>query len=346
MLWGKEFVDTFLNVTLPIQLDKNNLPLLLETKSLYRIFTTKTDLERMKKSTVFQKLSTIIEVEIVLFELEKSSKYTLSTLFHQEAVDKAWKENKPLIFLTPDAIFSSGFIKRILQSSEKYRALFCPSLRVSRNAFLQEISKESPEYPDQSFHIENRKLVKVALNTVHPIVESLMYGKPYINKWPSHLYWKIDEEALWIKGFHLHPLYIWPTEHVKMKSTIDDDFILSACPNPKDWDFIEDSDDLFICDLTEESLTKEIKYMKNKDLWLHSWAFRHAAKHHKQFVKSTTLIHARDLTTKEISSKEAFDQIMEKIMKKNPFRTYVSCMEYAYLKGRRFAGMLKNKLIT
>jgi hypothetical protein len=91
---------------------------------------------------------------------------------------------------------------------------------------------------------------ELELAHLHPISSSHCWDSDFFNTHPSHLYWKIEDDGLLARCFHLHPILVRPADDVNFRKTIDDDYIVQACPDPEMIHIVTDSDEICAFSMT------------------------------------------------------------------------------------------------
>jgi hypothetical protein len=85
----------------------------------------------------------------------------------------------------------------------------------------------------------------VALTMMHH------YDAPGIDLKPEEVFWRVGNEGLVARCFHIHPNLVNPRVlNAPFTTTVDDDYLRAACPDPGDEYIIADSDLLCLCELS------------------------------------------------------------------------------------------------
>jgi hypothetical protein len=260
-VWNRPYVDMYLNLSLPSQLSKNNLPALKDYPgAIYKIFTTKEDESYMRKHPAFKKLTSLIDTKIIAIDdveeesrySDLDSKFSNLSVFHNDAILDADKANASIVFLFPDFVLADGTFPTLLKIRDNgYRAVMTLTLRLTRETAFPDLIKQFYSKSDHCFNDSTpREMVNVGLKHLHPIEKSYFWGKGF-SSFPIHAYWPVRDEGLVGRGFYLHPLLIHPA--IKGESsliTIDADYIDRACPDLNKIYVIKDSDELTCFELT------------------------------------------------------------------------------------------------
>ncbi len=296
-VWGDSYADLFLNVALPNHISSGNLGTFHgRDGSVYKIYTTSKDAERIKNSPVFSKLAGIMSAEIVLIDdVNVEIKHSAQMECHRRAIRAADRDGAILVFLSPDSIWSDGTFANLARlAAAGKRAVMVAGIRLVKETFVPVFLEGYYSKADLTASISSRELVKLALDHLHPITKSLFWGSREFNPgWPSHLYWQVNKEGLLARCFHLHPLMVNPYERsVLPLTTIDGDYIFLACPNPDDWYVVEDSDEIVGCEISSLSQNAgDIAPNSSSIIELATWAKYRTNLHHRQIVMHRTQFH-------------------------------------------------------
>ena len=140
--WGSWHVEQLLRVALPSLLAEDNLPAFAKAHPVrYVITTTRTDAERIRGSSVLQKIASLAEVELRYLD-EDDIRDPIET-HHRvwaEAVKRARKQRALLLLLPPDVVFSEGAFGNLarLVSAGK-RVIYNMYLRAQSETFVPEL---------------------------------------------------------------------------------------------------------------------------------------------------------------------------------------------------------------
>ncbi|MBI4887436.1 MAG: hypothetical protein HY824_10100, partial [Acidobacteria bacterium] len=151
---------------------------------------------------------------------------------------------------------------------------------------------------------------------------------------PVNIYWRVGDDGMVMRGFHLHPLMIYPSRRVDtFASTFDDDLPLLACESPDDFHVAADSDEAFEIDLAEDDWCAEFPSFRSRPSpsYLASWAFGATNLHHRAFVNATIRIHATPLDARWDVAGRASDLVVRRVHR------WLS-LRYAFGSVIRFAG--------
>lgn len=322
VVWGQAYTDFYLNVVLPTQISSGNLLAFTnDRKSIYKIYTTSWDAEKIVKSPVYSVLSEVIETQVSVFNnftpdyFETTSKYQIMNYCHQHAVVDANKNDCALIFLAPDAIFSDGSFLTIMQkANEGKRAVMVSGPVVSKETFLPDFFKFTSTNQLTKVEISSRDLVKLALPHIHPFSKCIFWNTSEYHGWPSHIYWEVpNSKGILARCFHMHPVMINPIEkYVLPVNTVDFYYLETACPNLEDVYVVDDSDEMTVFEISGNREYNVVGYPLNQVDEIVKWAKNHATFHHREFSKHKVKIHCDALSSEWKNIERESDLILNK----------------------------------
>ncbi len=293
-VWGETYTHLFLSVALPSFLASGNLPA-LKTPAIFQIYTTPQDAESIKTNALYQKLKTLMPVEIhfITEHLDNPIPYAAMTHCHKRATEAADNVNGALLFLHPDCILAKGSLRFAEDQILKGKRVV--SVTGIRLALEKAIPRLAPYYSQYSNHKNNTKnnthtthtlleiqpvdLVKIALSVPHPITLKQFWEERKTKAIvPYNLFWKVGKEngdenkngeekekregkesgegeEGWLgRCLALHPLMVFPRiKYAHFEYSVDQDYVINACPDFSEHYIATQSEDLFMCELTTES---------------------------------------------------------------------------------------------
>jgi len=138
---------------------------------------------------------------------------------------------------------------------------------------------------------------------LHPITEAAFWGQPYFGKVPASIYWKIGDQGMLARNFHMHPLLVDPATVPdsyfgrKQMATIDDDLLLSMGCGVDDIHIVTDSDSVLLFELSDETkltgLTNRKKFATREDVV--RWARKWTNPLHRKLVQHTVVFRGGEL---------------------------------------------------
>jgi hypothetical protein len=250
-VWGREYLDVFLNRCIPNQLAPGNVPA-LPAGSRYRILTSSVHVDEVQAHPMVQALQRVIAVDIVAVEAldrkpGKARGHELMIACHRQAVADAMQAEAALIFLSADFVFSDGSLASIVRRQRAgYRAIVNTGLRLAKESFLHAIDQSGVPLGA----IPARELVRMALPHLHPHTRSLFADARAFSVLPVAVYWGVGDEGLAARCLHLHPLMVDPLSPILPKATIDGRYLSRVCPDASRVHVVTDSDEIQMFELT------------------------------------------------------------------------------------------------
>ena len=255
-LWGAEYVRLFGEAVLPALFSDGNLGAIApHPENVYEIYSTREDFAVLSKMPAFELLTDRVAVKFHSIDgMIRPNSYQTMSICHRIAVTAAELNDRTAVFLPPDALWSDGSLRRMLQILvEGKQVVLVSGFRVRREPFLDEVRSQDEESAG-IISISPRELVRIGLRHMHPRSQSLMWNSPIFSSYCPHLYWPVGEDGLYAHCAHAHPLAVRPRIRGKsFDQTIDWNYFSLACPDPEDWYFVRDSDDICVVDLCADS---------------------------------------------------------------------------------------------
>lgn len=293
-VWGTDYVELFLDVTLPSLLAPGNLPSLTSLESsLYEIYTTELDRSRIESSPVYQALCSLMATVIRVMEHQNENKYIASSDCYRESLARAAHDGKALLFLIPDMVLADGSLRSIA-------AIMASGKRVALNTGLRLVKETAVPILLESYRsgtsltIQPRQLVSLALDHLHYISTIHLYDGDTPEFHPAGFYWKIPGEGFLLHCFHLHPVAVFPRENASFIGTIDDDLLDKSNLIDDDLHVITNSDDFIWCELSSAGNRVPSVVRKNRQDTL-DWIYHYTSRFHRRHVLSAVHLHTGDI---------------------------------------------------
>lgn len=248
VVWGTEFRDLFVDVCVPNQLSAGNLRA-LPAGSRYRIFTAPEDSDFLMASSTLRQVSQVLPVDIVpVARLSDPSenRFVKMTACHSQALADAGAQGAALIFLSPDLFMSEGTMEALVRGHRTgHRAVVCVGIRVDRETFVGAVRARAIT------SLPARDLVALAIEHLHPFAKAHMIDGTRTASRPIGVYWRVPGEGILVRGFYLHPLMVDPLhDEVMPGGTIDQHYLVHACPDRDRIHVVDDSDELVVFEMS------------------------------------------------------------------------------------------------
>lgn len=308
-VWGPSYTDVFVNAALPAQLARRNLGALrFPGRAVYRIFSTREDLAVLRAAASFRSLDASVCVEIHEVQLGSDRRYGLMSACHREAILRADAEQAGLVFLNADLVLADGTFEKLeTWIDEGVRVVECASLRVAQSAAVTRLRERHLDRETGAVSATPGQLVGLALEHLHENAAAHLWERPDATDLiPANLMWRVDDEGFLLHCFHLHPLLVVPERRgVSFAGTIDDDYVEAACPDPAMARIVTDSDELFFCELSDESHPKGGTIAGGSRLALANWIRRTTRTRQRELVRHAIRLHAGPRTAERWAVAEA-----------------------------------------
>ena len=249
VVWGAEFRRLFLDVCVPNQLTPGNLGA-LPPGSRYRIFTSADDVDALTTSAALHQAGEILPVDIVV-EPESATqapdRFRRMTASHAQALADAARDAAALVFLSPDLVMSEGTLAAVVRRHRAgSRAVVCAGLRVDRDTFVRAADGRGGVRG-----IPSRELVSLALSHLHPSTRAHMIDSQPSARRPIGVYWNVPGDGILARCLYMHPLMVDPVRREAVPGgTIDQHYLVHACPARESVHAVTDSDELAIFELS------------------------------------------------------------------------------------------------
>ncbi|MCB1107768.1 MAG: hypothetical protein KDK76_06710 [Chlamydiia bacterium] len=291
VVWGQKYIQTFLELSLPAQLSYGNLRD-LKTQAHYIIYTTEEGQKLIEASQIFKQLQHACHVifRIISFKVD-TCPFKILLKNHSDAIKQGNKTNSPLIFLSPDSIVSTGTFCYCENAINKgIRLIAICSARMSLEKYIPIALKKKDHEGVVTW--KPKELAIATVQNLHHRGKCLVMEGDKISTHPSQMYWKLDENNLLAKAYHLHPILLWPEKkNVYPKISADGkNFLERICPNLKKWEIITDCNNISLFEISsDKQFTEDTKHPKNP-FWFKRWVKINVSKAHQYFFSHTILL--------------------------------------------------------
>ena len=321
-VWGRQYLDLFLNLCIPNQLAPGNIPA-LPAGSRYRILTRSAHIDELDAHPNVQALRKVIPVDILVVEsVDRHGAgphgTELMIACHQKAIADILEAGAAIIMLSADFILSSNALAAVVRRHrEGYRAVANTGLRLARESFLPAL--EASGTPLDGF--SPRELVRLALPHLHQHERAMFADARRFSKAPVAVYWRIGDEGLLARCLHLHPLMVDPMHPSRMPvGTNDGPYLAEACPDYSRVHVITDSDELQMFEIT----TAERQVIGASNAGLSSWraaimAARCDALQLRHWQNCPVRIHTADFDERWTTTAAIAERFARRVMRRKPY---------------------------
>lgn len=311
VVWGRDYIDTFLKLCLPSMLSEGNIASLNNEHSLFILHTKEEDIPIFDNNIHFKKLKMLISVEIKNINIpDGMDKYTILSRAQSEAVQLS-KNFDVICFLYSDFVWATGSMQFSLQKiANGYDGVISPVPPIIKEKFYEMLHENYEDFityddkyiPSYLINANSRKLIHHVKPIMHPMMRDNNIDYKINTGNPAYVLWFGPNEDLLIRCFHSHPVMLkvkpfCPEYCTPFEKTLDEYFLPHAYPSTDRLYFINDSDELAIISLTEEAFSAP--YIgENHHLdaaFIAQWAEACAAPMHKMSFTYYTIWHEHEI---------------------------------------------------
>ena len=329
VVWGDSFTDLFLKVVLPSLLSPGNLGSFRhKSGSVYKIYTTPEDAKRIKESPVFLKLSEIMPTEIILIDDDVDLRNYWE--YYYTAINTAVNDHAAFVMQPPDVVRADGTLVNLQKiAATGKKAVVHGIFRVTKETFVPAFLEHFYSEDDFTASASPRELVKLALEHLHSQTKSSFWDSAKFTPWPCYLFWSVNREGILARYFHKHSMMTSPRKKTGIGSslgTLDGGgYIPFAHPNPDDLYIVEDSDEMFACDISDSTYSglpglSDIPANRASVFKVAYWAAgwqdpynRNANSYHRKFVTHKIRIHFNDISPRWKEVEKSSDKVVNSI---------------------------------
>jgi len=346
-IWGSDYIDQFINISLPTVLADGNLEgfhYLDDSKFL--IFTNEDGRKRLLDEPLFRHLKELVTVDFVIMDaLMRNRKFDTVNICQLEGVMRSI-DFDALFFIYPDFVWSAGSFNNVANRlAEGYKGVICPVPRLSLESFSKVFDRQKVQAKAGAVSLESREFVALCDPYFHKMMDFYEIRSDRFSFFPSNLSWIIPNEGRLYHCFHSHPIAIRldknnPNLFYRFSVSLDEDYLSTLFSSTDCLYMAEDSDEIAICSLTPDvfSISSSPRFESDhiQQLWI--WAERYTSILHRSLVRHPYRWHFNDIkleTWREAEHKAS--QVIETISDRlNLPSEYVKYAERKAFEGRRF----------
>jgi len=291
-VWGESYTRLYVDTVIPAQLANGNLQAFRgEPGNRYIIFTRPEDAEVIRSSAIYGQLNSIVPVSFEFITERVNVVHDMMTDCYRCGIEAAEKVDAAAIFLTPDIVLSDGSLATIKRLSDAgWDVIYVPAIRTMKKAVAASLEK-SFRHGD-AVQISPRQLMRIALDNLHPLADSSWWEEGEGGLVPANIYWRVGDEGIVGRCFHLHPIFVYPQrKNVRFFGTVDDDYVLAACPDPSRDFVVGDSDDFLAIELSDPGRFFATRFAKGSVNDTVRWAEHFTNDRHRSLFKVTVRMH-------------------------------------------------------
>lgn len=254
-VWGREYVDTMLRFNIPSLLADGNLPTAATRATIeHVIHTTTADAPVIDAHPAYRALRAVVPCRIeTLPEADLSTDYlgniNRMNAAHRRILSECGATGAAWLFDQPDHVWGNRSLTHLLERARSgIRCVMFAGIRTVRETMGPAL--ESRRRKD-ALDIPHRDIVRLALDNLHAHDMARFWGPPVATIWPHHISWRVGRHSFLRRAFHPQPFLIAaPAPGVVPNRSVDDDFVDRAYPAPDMVEFIEDTDDFAVIEVS------------------------------------------------------------------------------------------------
>jgi hypothetical protein len=166
-----------------------------------------------------------------------------------------------------------------------------------------------------------REVVDLALRLPHESTYGIQWGRPELVDWPSHLQFPVGDEGHILRGFHLHPIAIYPRKRgLRPGKSVDDLWLSDVIPDRSDYYIMQDSDEGYAVEFSvrpDELRTVCVR----EDVYSHvaSWARQGASRLQWWFAEHPIFVHRGEMSPAWDAVRAESDRVIAEILRRIPY---------------------------
>ncbi|HEX4609979.1 MAG TPA: hypothetical protein VH092_17430 [Urbifossiella sp.] len=254
-VWGDAYTDRFVKLSLPSQLSGGNLGAVPSDAAAYLIYTRRKHARAIARSAAYRRLKDLVPTSIrLLDDLPEpgvgGDHHALMTAAYTRGIASAGGDDA-CVFLTPDLLASDGSFHNLVRLARAgKRVVLVLGIRMTAVGATTCVARHAVGGSAVAA-IPPRALVRACLDNLHPISTGHVVARGRVLA-PQHFYWRVGDHGLLARGFHIHPLMVWPRNPTAaIRNTLDDEYIADACPDRSEWHTVTDSDEICVTEFSE-----------------------------------------------------------------------------------------------
>ncbi|MGA3038646.1 MAG: hypothetical protein ABSE64_14315 [Vulcanimicrobiaceae bacterium] len=323
-VWGAEYIDLLSRVALPPLLTTGNLLGFAPYETELDIYTLKGEIPALHALPGLLSLSGFIDVRITEIAFDQTgadrfdARYKVMSAMHNLAIRRAAQKNAAIFFLAPDAVFADGSLGRareLLQDGK--RLVLLPGARSSSQMRDVLLARYNP-FGRVGMSIPPRELVANLVR--YPYEQQWQFwGMERLTISPSHVYFRVKDEGFIIRGFHHHPVAVypenWQSEEVGA-TTVDSTWCSEAVPDPSSVHLITDTDEGFVVDVATDKDNESHVGEVTSDPERHviEWARTNTDARQRTFARENIFVHSGPLNANWGEVAATADDVYDRIL--------------------------------
>jgi hypothetical protein len=215
-VWGESYTRLYIDTVIPAQLASGNLAAFKgQSGHRYIIYTRPENAEVICSSDIYKLLNDCVPVTFEFITDKISVVRDMMTACYRRGIKAAEDADAAVVFLTPDIVLSDGSFTTIKDLSfAGWEVVYVPAIRTMKKAVAANLTKSFKQAG--TIQVSSRQLMRVALDNLHPLADSSWWEEGEGGLIPANIYWRVDEEGLIGRCFHLHPISFSRSERMSI----------------------------------------------------------------------------------------------------------------------------------
>jgi hypothetical protein len=254
-VWGDDYVDQFLERSLPTLLAPGNIPALAKVLPTRIVFLSRArDATTIRAHRAHRQLHRVCKVEVLPIDdlIMQGNHSTTVTLAYARAVRQTGEAmlDTCFFFIVSDYIMADGSLSAVLARMQ------AGASAVQAGNFQLDTDVAEPWLQEQfddakmSVELTSRQLIRWALSCLHPLTAATIVNFPLChNSNANRLFWHVDSDTLIGRFYLLHMICIRPEViDFVIGSSCDYSFVPEMCPTGR-VETITDSDEYLVVEV-------------------------------------------------------------------------------------------------
>ena len=301
-VWGDEFINQFLEQSLPTLLAPGNIPALAKTLPTRFVFLTRAgDETTIRAHPAYRRLARVSDVEILPIDdlITQGNHSTTVTLAYTRAMRQTGEAmlDTCFFFLVSDYIMADGSLAAVLSRMQAgASAVQVGNFQIDEETAEPWLLKRLAD-AGTSLALSPREIMRWAFGCLHQITAANIVNFPLChNTHANRLLWRVDAETLIGRFYLLHMICIRPEiVDFVVGSSCDYSFVPEMCPSG-DVVTITDSDDYLVVEVQPDSHERNFLHLGPGSIGglargLSEWT----TAGHRANAEQTIVFHAADL---------------------------------------------------
>lgn len=220
MVWGQEYVDTFIRAGLRSLLSKGNVPDLASGHDVvYTIYTTHRDADSLEQAPAFARLRETVDVRFSLFDSSEidTTNYGEHGTFWWRGIDLARRNGEVLFFIIPDLLYANGtLIRWANRFVEGKRAIFTLGPQVVLETVVPELEERFPG-PENPYDLDHDQLLDLLGRHLHPLHAAMRHDERRCPTHPEYDLRLVPRCGMVIRELVSHPFCLDPSFYSALK---------------------------------------------------------------------------------------------------------------------------------